>query len=373
MAGASWLVARMPPMALPRIHVTSYASTTRLGQGSRLVHVAPGPSAQRREPGGVVSATENLIGELESRGWKAAVVPYARRAEAIQEIVSRHERGELDESFYQEYLAPIVTEPVPESPTPRSLILIAVPDRPLEILFTLDGATFPVTVAPGYVQRPTPKAVEVVQEILAPLGFSVARVDGPQKAMATLSGFARYGRNNISYISGFGSFHALRTLVSDLPCDDEPPHGLEMLPRCKTCQACRVACPTGAIAEDRFLLHAERCVTYWNEKSPEVPFPEWIEPAWHNALFGCLTCQRICPENHAFLDPVIEGPSFDERTTRALLAGAKKEDFENDVRSVLEEWRLADLLGYLPRNLGALVTESRDSRTKDQQEKESGK
>ncbi len=319
-----------------------------------------------------MSATQNLIQDLASRGWRAAVVPYARRAEAIEGIVSRHERGELDESFYQEYLAPMLAEQAPGIPTPRSLILIAVPDRPLRINFTLDGASFPVTVAPGYVQKVGPKPVEVVQKILSASGFSAARVGGPQKAMATLSGFARYGRNNISYVAGLGSFHALRTLVCDLPCDDEPSHGLEMLPRCETCRACRAACPTGAIGDDRFLLHAERCVTYWNEKSPEVPFPEWIEPGWHNALFGCLTCQRACPENQAYLDPVVEGPSFDEQTTRALLAGAKKEDFPDEVRSVLEEWRLADLLGYLPRNLGALVTRARGSEPKDHAPKETG-
>lgn len=51
--------------------------------------------------------------------------------------------------------------------------------------------------------------------------------------------------------------------------------------------ACLIECPTGAIGKDRFLLHAERRLVFHNERPAGVPFPDWIDPAWHNALFGC--------------------------------------------------------------------------------------
>lgn len=311
-----------------------------------------------------MSAVETLLQKTEALGWRVAVVPYARRAEAIQQIAARYERGEFDEAFYQEYLVPLLSGPAPEAPTPRSLILIAVPDRPVRMQFTLDGTPFTVTTAPGYLRAPKPRPSELVPEILAPFGLSAARIDGPLKTMGTISGFSRYGRNNISYVQGLGSFAALAALVSDLECEDSPPQAQETLPRCGTCHACRDACPTGAIGEDRFLLHAERCITFWNEKSGETPFPEWIEPQWHNALVGCLICQRACPENRPFLDSYFEGPSFDEATTRLLLAGAKKEGLSDDVRPALEEWRLADLLDYLPRNLGVQVKKEELRRTR---------
>jgi epoxyqueuosine reductase len=246
--------------------------------------------------------------------------------------------------------------------------LIATPSYSVRKQFTVDGIPCSVITAPGYLRGPERKPLEVVQELLAPFGFAAARIEGPQKAMATLSGFARYGRNNISYVPGLGSFHALATLVSDLPCDDVPPHAQEALPRCGTCRACRAACPTGAIGEERFLLHAERCVTFWNEKSAEVPFPDWIRPEWHNALFGCLTCQRVCPENRPYLDTVLEGPTFDEAETRLLLAGAKKEDLSDDLVSRLAEWRLDGLLEYLPRNLGVLLENERARRAEERYE-----
>jgi epoxyqueuosine reductase len=247
------------------------------------------------------------------------------------------------------------SEPLPETPTPRSLILVATPSHSVRMRFTLDGVVFPVMTAPGYLRGVQPKPIEKIQEFLSPFGLSAARVDGPQKTMATISGFARYGRNNISYVDGLGSFIALSTFASDMECDEAPPQSQETLPRCTTCHACREACPTGAISEDRFLLHAERCITFWNEKSHEVQFPDWIEPEWHNALFGCLHCQRVCPENRVHVDRVLEGPTFDEPTTRWLLSEVKKVDRPEAVRPDLEAWRLIDLLDYLPRNLGALV------------------
>jgi epoxyqueuosine reductase len=310
-----------------------------------------------------VTATETLLQKVEALGWRAAVVPYARRAEAVQQIVVRHERGEFDEAFYQEYLAPMLGEPAPETPAPRSLILIAVPDRPVRMQFALDGVPFTVTTAPGYLRAVRPRPSEVIPEILSPFGYSAARIDAPLKTMGTISGFSRYGRNNISYVPGLGSFAALAALVSDLECEDSPLQAQSTLHRCGTCHACRDACPTGAIGEDRFLLHAERCITFWNEKTAEIPFPEWIEPQWHNALVGCLLCQRACPENRPFLDSFFEGPSFDEATTRLLVAGAKKEDVPDEVRPALEEWRLDSFLDYLPRNLGVLVKKEELRRT----------
>lgn len=302
-----------------------------------------------------MSAVETLVEKVRSQGWRAAVVPIARRAEAIQVILDRHAKGEFDEGFFQEYLAPMLSEPLPETPSPRSLILVAVPSYAVRMQFTLDGVSFPVVTAPGYLRGPTPRPLELIQEVLTPFGLSAARVDGPQKTMATLSGFARYGRNNISYVEGLGSFIALATLVSDLECDDVGAQSQETLTRCASCHACRDACPTGAIADDRFLLHAERCITFWNEKTPDVAFPDWIRPEWHNALFGCMHCQHVCPENRAYLDRVLEGPTFDEAATRRLLAGAKKDDLPPELALVLGEWRLTDLLEYLPRNLGALA------------------
>jgi epoxyqueuosine reductase len=310
----------------------------------------------------VQHSREALLREFAALGWRGALAPYARRADAVRRVTSLYERGDLDESLYQEYLTPILGDPELEGLEPRSLVLIATPSLPVRLKLMLDDRPFEVVAAPGYLKGPERKALDVVREALAPFGFSAARVDGPQKSMATLSGFARYGRNNISYVPGLGTFHALATVVTDLPCDESRAKEQETLARCETCRACRNACPSGAIGEDRFLLHAERCITFWNEQSPDVPFPDWIDPDWHNALFGCMLCQRVCPENQPYLANVLEGPAFDEEMTRLLLSGAKKEDVPEEILPTLAAWRLDVLLEYMPRNLGVLVEKEKRKR-----------
>ena len=306
-----------------------------------------------------MTAKSAILEQCAELGWQAAVVPMARRAEAIERIAGLHRKGELDDAFYQEYLAPMFAEPLPETLTPRSLILVAVPDRPARMHFTLDGETFEVLTAPGYLRAPDPRPSAVIAEILKPFGRSIAPASAPLKTLGTMSGFSRYGRNNISYVPGLGSFTALAGFISDLECDDAAAQTQEALARCASCGACRAACPTGAIGDDRFLLHAERCITFWNEKEPSVPFPDWIDSRWHSALFGCLHCQRVCPENRPHLRQYFEGPAFDEATTRLLLAGATKEQIPPEVAPSLEAWRLMDLLAYLPRNLGAVLRAER--------------
>jgi epoxyqueuosine reductase len=52
---------------------------------------------------------------------------------------------------------------------------------------------------------------------------------------------------------------------------------------------------TGAIDDDRVLLHGERCLTVLNENPGE--WPAWLPPSAHNCIIGCLLCQRPCPAN----------------------------------------------------------------------------
>jgi epoxyqueuosine reductase len=311
-----------------------------------------------------MSVAETLIQTLEAMGWRGAVLPFAFRDAALRRVSALHDAGMIDDKLYTDYLLPIFERPVPDSLEPQSIILIATPDYSVRMQFTLDDVAFPVMTAPGYLCEPPLKPLDVARDVLAPLGFSAERVSVPQKTLATISGFARYGRNNISYVDGLGSFHALVTLVSDLPCGDAPPHEQETLAQCASCGACASVCPTGAISDDRFLLHAERCLTFWNEQDADVSFPDWIERDGHNALFGCLYCQQVCPENRPYRDRVHEGPTFDAATTQLLLSGAKKEDLPEAIVPVLAEWRLDEMLEYLPRNLGVLVEREKARRAR---------
>lgn len=128
-----------------------------------------------------------------------------------------------------------------------------------------------------------------------------------------------------------------------------------MLERCRDCSACRRHCPTGAIAPDRFLLHAERCITFHNEKPADVPFPAWMDSAWHNCLVGCLHCQRVCPENRTVWSWVEEGAEFSREETAMFLEGTPFDQIPADTADKLELLDLDGFIELFPRNLGALL------------------
>jgi epoxyqueuosine reductase len=181
----------------------------------------------------------------------------------------------------------------------------------------------------------------------------------PEKLLVVRSGLGAYGRNNVSYVPGLGSFYRPIVLYSDAPCPEDQWHDLQMLERCQSCVACRRACPTGAITAGRFVLRAGRCLTLHNERATEVPFPAWIDPAAHNCLVGCLHCQRVCPENREIWSRVVDGATFTEEETALLREGVPLDQLPATTLDKLQQSGLVDLWQTLPRNLSALLEATR--------------
>ena len=290
---------------------------------------------------------------LESRGWRAAVVPIARLADLRREIEARRTR--LDPE-YLEIIDRNLELEVPDGlPPARSLIVVAVPHACARATFAVDGEERVVPIPTTYCHHAELHA-EVAAAIalaLAPAGLAAAPLSLPEKLAAVCAGLARYGRNTIAYVEGFGSFCELVTCVSDLAPGADPWTGLRLLERCETCEACRRACPTGAIDRESLVLHGERCLTLHNES--ERPFPDWIDPAWHHCLWGCLRCQRCCPEDLALRDEVAETASFDERETRLLLGGIDHALLDTE-RALRDKLGALGLLAYDDEFLGVALS-----------------
>ena len=123
------------------------------------------------------------------------------------------------------------------------------------------------------------------------------------------------------------------------------------------CSLCQKACPTNAIGPDRFILHAEKCLTYFNEGKD--PFPQWLNPSWHNCLVGCLFCQKVCPVNRKYKDFVQDGPNFSEEETNDLLGELPAEELPPETIQKLQSIDLLDYIGVLGRNLKALIGKER--------------
>ena len=256
-------------------------------------------------------------------GWTAAVVDAARLEEVGDRVAGVLASSELPGPTAEHLAAETSFAWPDEVPRPRSVVVAATP-RPLtRATLTVNGQPREVAVPPhyaGYVTVPDGLAA-AVSAALTPAGFTAARFEPPLKTLAACAGLARYGRDNIAYVPGLGSYLMLAACVSDAPPpDDAPWGGPRQLERCERCTACLRACPGGAIRPDRFLLQTDRCLTTHNES--EDPFPDWVDPAWHHTAVGCLRCQQACPENAAVDLRVNEPEVFDEAETEAILTAA---------------------------------------------------
>jgi epoxyqueuosine reductase len=300
---------------------------------------------------------ESLFCQLKERGYKGRIVSIQHLRDLQEEIEGHHRHGLFDEEFYQERLAVFDFSPPTTLPGANSLIAVAVPQPQIRVTFTWTRKPVPLIVPPTYLYwRETDKEVEdLLTETLAPAGYRVAQAALPKKLLAVHSGLGRYGRNNLCYVLGMGSFHRLVAFYSDLPCLEDRWQELRMMESCENCYACLHHCPTGAITSERFLLRAERCITFHNEKAGAVPFPTWIDPSWHNCLVGCLHCQRVCPQDRDSLEWVEAGTEFSLEETHLLLQRVTLERLPPATPKRLEQFDLVDLLDVLPRNLSVFL------------------
>jgi epoxyqueuosine reductase len=297
-----------------------------------------------------------LIEHLKKSGYQARVVFISHVAEIERLLLGFKESGAIPADFYPQLTRYFNFDYKASLPDAKSIIIVAAPQPPTRVQFGAQSVVIP----PTYIYRGIWKGqIAAVSGFLEPLGFHVKRARLPFKTLAVRSGLGKYGRNNICYIEGMGSFHRLAAFYSDMPCEDENWSEPTSMKVCQTCRACAKACPTGCIPEDRFLIHADRCLTHFNESAEALP--EWINPEWHNSLLGCMECQKACPVNKPFLTLTREAPeSFDDDETQQILKGEPLESLSPGLKAKLESLCLTDEDVYplLKRNLALLFKKS---------------
>jgi epoxyqueuosine reductase len=234
------------------------------------------------------------------------------------------------------------------------MLIVAIPQPQIEVVFHLNGKSVPLRIPPTYLHFSVDAVERVLLKILEPNGYKSCKAQVPEKLLAVRSGLAEYGRNNITYIPGMGSFHRLMAFFSDFPDGEDNWQEETILHRCQSCTACLRACPTGAILKDRFLIRADRCLTFINERPGK--FPDWLDSSWHHCLVGCMRCQEACPENRDMLGWMVRKGSFTEEETELLLAGGAADDrLSREIRKKLEDLDLIEYKGLMDRNLSAVL------------------
>lgn len=292
-------------------------------------------------------------------GMKAAVVSAVHLNELKEQMETLKQNGTFDETFYRDYFRYIDYSETERFDNARSLIAIAVPSLPVRLLFQYEGNSIETVIPPTYVYSEAERSAAVLLEKLhADNAYRFQRVRLPAKLLAVRSGLAEYGRNNICYSAEFGSFQRVLTFCSDMPIEADDWREMTLAERCGHCGACVKACPTGAIADDRFVIHAERCITYRNET--EYPFPDWLDSGMHNAIIGCMKCQTVCPMNKEHRKRSTDRIVFTEDETNALL-------YCNDFRSLpsalsqkLEMLNMTEYANVLARNMKAVFANKKN-------------
>lgn len=305
--------------------------------------------------------TEELLLHLAEHGCKGRVVSIQHLRDLREEIEGHYKEGLLDKEFYHERLAFFDFQIPDDLQEVKSLIVVAVPRPQSQATFTLNGKTRRLILPPTYLDyKKTTKRVEnLLRGIMSTKGYRVTSTSLPLKLLAVRSGLGLYGRNNICYVPGMGSFLQLVAVYSDMPCQSDSWHEAQRMKNCQNCYACRLNFPTGAIPSDRFLLRAERCIVFHNERKADIPFPAWIDPSWHNCLFGCLRCQSVCPLNKDFLQWIEEKEEFSEEETALLLEGVSRDRLPTATLRKLKRLDLVEDLNAIPRNLGVFFMETK--------------
>ena len=290
------------------------------------------------------------------KGIQAKIVSIEHVGELETEIMTLYQNGLLNPDLYNAYLASFDFACQQKFNNARSLIIASVPQPQIRITFYREDQAYPVIVPPTYYFAIDNEVADLLKADLEPQGYRLQKVRLPDKLLAVRSGLAQYGKNNITYVEGTGSFQRPVAFISDYPCGQDSWGNASVLENCANCSACRKACPTNAIVSDWFQLYAERCLTFHNERTDA--FPQWLSPSWHNCLVGCMICQKVCPANKDVVKWIKSGATFDDEETNLILAGVSKERL---APKTLEKLKRLDLMSYydvLPRNLKALIENS---------------
>lgn len=110
------------------------------------------------------------------------------------------------------------------------------------------------------------------------------------RAVAERAGIGWVGKNTNLITPEYGSFVYLGELLMDLEIEPDNP----MDNQCGDCRICIDRCPTQAIVQGG-QLNANKCIAYLTQTKELVPEP--YRKSIGNRLYGCDTCQQVCPYN----------------------------------------------------------------------------
>lgn len=299
-----------------------------------------------------------ILSRFRANGFECEALATSHLPKIKHRFEELKEKNLLAPEFLKEYNSFFTCELPADFPDAKSIILLAFRDSPYEFIFHWQNKTHKFLVPPTYLgfQPHRQKVESIFSDIFKSENHRFQRFRIPIKTTAVYAGLGHWGRNNILYVRDRSSYYRLDAYLTDISCSEKNWHEPALMDACKKCNACLTYCPTHAISNDRTLLYVTRCLTYHNEHENVVPFPDWIDPKWHNTLVGCLVCQNKCPVNATVKSEISPGLEFSEAETEILLHETTVEKLPEDLRNKMHKLEMESLLDGLPRNLHVLLT-----------------
>lgn len=110
------------------------------------------------------------------------------------------------------------------------------------------------------------------------------------RAVAERAGIGWNGKNCSIITEEFGSYVYLGEIITTLPIPPDQP----ITEQCGTCTKCIDACPTGAIVQGG-QLDSNKCIAFVTQTKTFLA--DQFREKLGNRLYGCDTCQQVCPKN----------------------------------------------------------------------------
>lgn len=132
------------------------------------------------------------------------------------------------------------------------------------------------------------------------------------RAVAERAGIGWVGKNCSVITPEFGSYVYLGELVTNIPFVPDT----KVEDECGDCTLCIDVCPTGAIVAPG-QLNSQRCIAFLTQTKGFLP--DEFRTKIGNRLYGCDTCQTVCPKNKGKINWIHEEFTPDPELAKPLL------------------------------------------------------
>lgn len=160
------------------------------------------------------------------------------------------------------------------------------------------------------------------------------------REVAKRAGIGWYGKNCSIINDEYGSFIFIGYIVTDIEIEKDE----KKKEKCGDCRLCIDACPVGAI-EEGYIINATKCIAYLTQTKKKIPYE--LREKMGVKIYGCDTCQLVCPHNKNVTGSRIE--KFLPNVTNGYfeleeLLSISKKEFKQKYGHIAGSWRGKNVL-----------------------------